>query len=190
MLVFDETGAADTFRITGVTSSGLRLEHQGQTLSRVYASWSYIVQVEMWTYYFDSKRDQLRRYDGWKSDLPLVDDVVDLSFRYFGDPSPPRSPTPPIGTESCLFDIAGAPRLDRLAGSASLVELTEAMVTDGPWCGVTGNRFDADLYRVRMVRVFLRVQASDRSLRGGGIPPFSSGRDSRGSAGNRFPITP
>ena len=195
-LVFDETGAADTFRITKVASSVLQLEHQGQMLAKVYTQGSYIAQVDTQTYYFDSRRDQLRRYDGWETDLPLVDDVVDVSFRYFGDPRPSRSPKLPIGTESCLFDTSGDPRLEPRAGSASLVELTEAMVTDGPWCGVPGNRFDAELYRIRRVRAFLQVQAPARSLRGGNTTLFKRPRPA--GAGSRsvpdyavsFDVTP
>ena len=37
---------------------------------------------------------------------------------------------------------------------------------DGPFCGGGANQFDADLYRVRKVRVTLRVQVGDSSLRG------------------------
>jgi len=58
-------------------------------------------------------------------------------------------------------------------GSA-LVRLTAADFTDGPWCpGLTTgagaplpNRFDADLLRVRLVRVTLRVQVRSDALRG------------------------
>ena len=89
-----------------------------------------------------------------------------MSFRYFGDPRPPLLPKPTIGTENCLFDRFGNPKLEPLGRGASLVELTEAVVTDGPWCGVPGNRFDADLYRIRSIKVFLRMQVSPRALRG------------------------
>ena len=166
VLVFNETGAGDTFRITRVGGPGLQLEHQGQVLSKTYVHGSYITRVKTETYYYDSGRDQLRRYDGWNTDLPLVDDVVNMSFRYFGDPRPPLLPKPAIGTENCLFDRFGNPKLEPLGRSASLVELTEALVTDGPWCGVPGNRFDADLYRIRSIEVFLRMQVSPRTLRG------------------------
>jgi hypothetical protein len=40
------------------------------------------------------------------------------------------------------------------------------VLTDGPWCGSGGNQFDADLLRVRRIRVILRLQASDPAVRG------------------------
>jgi hypothetical protein len=48
------------------------------------------------------------------------------------------------------------------------VKLTPARLTDGPFCpdASIANRFDADLLRVRKVRVTLRVQVGMKSLRG------------------------
>ena len=121
------------------------------------------------TYYLDSATDQLAHYDGWDTDMPMVDDVVDLNFRYFGDPNPPTSPRPPVGGGNCLFSASGNPRLPTLpSGSGSLVELSEAQLTDGPWCGAV-NRFDADLYRIRTVAVELRD--ASRSGRPQGLGP-------------------
>jgi len=87
---------------------------------------------------------------------------------------------PPIGEtrgtwpagENCAFlvvDGAHAPRLAVLtAGETGLTQLEAGMLTDGPWCpdATAPNRFDADLLRVRRVRVTLRVQAATASLRG------------------------
>ena len=39
------------------------------------------------------------------------------------------------------------------------------MFTDGPWCGGGTTRFDADLLRIRLVRVTLRVQATAATMR-------------------------
>jgi hypothetical protein len=48
------------------------------------------------------------------------------------------------------------------------VELTQQMLSDGPFCpdNVKSNRFDADLLRIRRVRATVRVQAALASLRG------------------------
>jgi hypothetical protein len=54
-------------------------------------------------------------------------------------------------------------------GGASLSELTGAELTDGPFCGIAPNRFDADLLRIRRVRVSLRVDAPTGSA--GRQPP-------------------
>ena len=42
------------------------------------------------------------------------------------------------------------------------------MLTDGPWCPDAGSarRFDADLLRIRRIRVAVRVQAAAPAVRG------------------------
>jgi hypothetical protein len=48
------------------------------------------------------------------------------------------------------------------------VLLDPARFTDGPWCpdGAQAVRFDADLLRIRRVRLRLRVQVAAPALRG------------------------
>lgn len=62
------------------------------------------------------------------------------------------------------------PRVAPMGNGGALVPLTVANLTDGPWCPDAGNsnRYDADLLRIRKIRVTLRVQTSNRSLRGSG----------------------
>jgi len=139
---------------------------------------------------------QLMMYDGTANpDVPVVDNVVGLSFSYYGDPQPPiirKALTEPVGPwttyaappyvvavppfaagENCTFVNDGTPaprpRLAALAAaSEALVKLTPAQLTDGPWCpnDAAASRFDADLLRVRRVAVTLRVQAGVAALRG------------------------
>ncbi|HET9191706.1 MAG TPA: hypothetical protein VFO21_02440 [Vicinamibacterales bacterium] len=66
--------------------------------------------------------------------------------------------------ENCLYAVvsgAHSPRLPNLAGGFGQVQLTRAMLTDGPWCpdGANAMRYDADLLRLRRVRIKVRVQA-------------------------------
>lgn len=149
---------------------------------------------------------QLMHYDGIDTDLPVADHVVDLEFQYFGDPRPPmrlsgRALTgkppwttygpkpPPLGEdnapwpagENCVFvvdPVSGehSPRLPALGGGGD-VPLTQALLTDGPWCpdAAARDRYDADLLRVRRVRVKLRVQVAQESLRGPAGPLFARG---------------
>ena len=71
------------------------------------------------------------------------------------------------GGENCIIDVSGNPKLPVLPGNgSSLVELTEAMLTDGPVCGNAPNHFDADLYRIRKVAVQLRMQVGSADMRG------------------------
>jgi prepilin-type N-terminal cleavage/methylation domain-containing protein len=202
LIIFDDTGSSDVFTVTNVQDSALHLQHRDDRFSKPYGSGAYIAQVSSHTYYYDSTNLQLRHYDGYQTDLPLVDNVVGLSFEYYGDPLPPvlrkpvtdpkgpwttYGPKPPaIGVdnsydswpagENCVFMVSGPNQVSRTGmttlGSASgpLVPLTTAMLTDGPWCPDANslNRFDADLLRVRKIRINLRVQTGVDQLRGPG----------------------
>jgi hypothetical protein len=187
VLIFDSSGNFDTFSITEVQNDAGHLQHRGQDLNHEYqASTSTITQVESNTYYLDRQNNQLRKYDGDATDLPLVDNVVDLRFEYFGDPNPPTKPKPAAGESNCLYDAAGnLTGLPVLApDEGSLVRLTEAMLTDGPWCGGGSNKFDADLLRMRKVRVTMRMQVGSSRLRGADTQLFVNPGTSLG--GERF----
>jgi type II secretory pathway pseudopilin PulG len=94
--------------------------------------------------------------------------------------------------ENCAFKVvngAQVPRMDTLTGNSGQVELTQAMLTDGPWCPGDDaanypNRFDADLLRIRRVKVNIRVQAALSALRGPAGVLFAHGGTSQG--GERF----
>jgi hypothetical protein len=80
--------------------------------------------------------------------------------------------------ENCLFRMTGGaqePRLSILAPTSALVPLPAGALTDGPWCPDAGNprAFDADLLRVRRVRVRLRLQAAAAGVRGPAGPLFA-----------------
>jgi hypothetical protein len=68
-------------------------------------------------------------------------------------------------------------RLDGLAlprqaalptGADGLATLPASLFTDGPWCpdGASLNRYDADLVRIRLVRIVIRIQAQSPAVRG------------------------
>jgi Tfp pilus assembly protein PilW len=216
VLIMDATGSWDTFTITNVQSSALHLQHRGEDLNKPYGPGSYISQIAMYTYWLKTdtvaNNYQLMRYDGNVSDVPIADNVVALSYEYYGEPSPPQlrpgltPPTtygaaPPLlgvnntadswgAGESCVFQLSGGAQIPRLAwlgdGNDGLVKLTQAQLTDGPWCpdASAPNRYDADLLRVRKVRVRLRVQVANSSYRGPAGTLFLRGGTSRG--GERY----
>jgi hypothetical protein len=73
--------------------------------------------------------------------------------------------------ENCAFAVQNGqqvPRLQVLAAGNGEIELPGNILNDGPWCpdGQYARRFDADLLRIRRVRVKLRVQVALASLRG------------------------
>lgn len=179
VLIFDAQGNFDFFTITHVQDSAGHIQHRNQDLSVPYEVGAIVTQAEANTYYWcspingipcpdDPDAWQLRRYDGYQGDVPIADNVVGLEFSYFGDPNPPTEPKPKAGTANCLYDAAG--NLKNLpvlpTDDGSLATLTPAMLTDGPFCGGGFNIYDADLLRVRKVRVTLRMQAGLAALRG------------------------
>jgi prepilin-type N-terminal cleavage/methylation domain-containing protein len=95
-------------------------------------------------------------------------------------PPPPADDDPATLTygagENCLFvpvngNTVARPEMPPLAAAGeSLVNLDLRSFTDGPWCSdpASPNRFDADLLRIRRIRVRLRVQAASDTLRGAG----------------------
>ena len=168
VLIFDTQGNYDTFTITQVQDAAAHLQHRGQDLNYSYGVGASVTQVVSHTFYLNRATNQLIQYDGHLNETPLVDNVVDLRFDYFGDTVGPTQPKPPLGVANCLYDAAGnfLPRPTLAATDGSLAALTSAMLSDGPYCGAGDNQFDVDLLRVRKVRVTLRMQAASASLRG------------------------
>jgi type II secretory pathway pseudopilin PulG len=238
-VIYDGTGAFDEFVVTSVDESGsnLGIQHLQQgTLSHAYKVPSRISEVRSRSYFLKLDTNQLMQDDGLGAAAPALDNVVGLSFEYYGDPLPPAlvasstanlpttyGPAPPgleattaiagwPPGENCVWEIRGtgsertyASRLFAMGdGSGGLVPLTAASLTDGPWCPDAGNsnRYDADLLRIRKIRVTLRVQAGNRALRGSGslaIGPdalFTNGGTARSLSSSvpdqaiRFDISP
>lgn len=215
LLIMDAAGAWDTFSVTNVQDDSLHLQHRGDDLNKAYGQGSYIAQIAMHTYWLKTdtvaETYQLMRYDGHQTDVPIAENVVGLSFEYYGDPEPPQlrpgmtppttyGPAPPaLGVdntadnwgagENCTFTVGAgiqSPRLAEFATSRGLVKLTQEQLTDGPWCpdSAQAARYDADLLRIRKVRVTMRVQVASPSLRGPAGSLFTRGGTSRG--GERF----
>jgi prepilin-type N-terminal cleavage/methylation domain-containing protein len=74
--------------------------------------------------------------------------------------------------ENCVFRLEGTQQVSRLEAlppdADGLATLPLAALNDGPWCpdAASPNRWDADLLRIRVVRVALRVQPSSPAVRG------------------------
>jgi prepilin-type N-terminal cleavage/methylation domain-containing protein len=228
VLIFTPSGAYDIFTITDVQAPVLHLQHRDGTPTVAYPKGSWITAIESHTYYLNQSVTtgtyELRHFDGYKTDLPVIDNVVDFRVEFFGDPLPPQlvrpvtdpagpwttyGPKPPaIGLdngddpwgagENCVFHVDGStglqvarPEVEALGTSGEgLVQLTRTRLTDGPWCpsdvSLDGEpvpgKFDADLLRVRQLRVTLRVQVANETLRGPAGPLFRVGGSSPGGA--------
>jgi type II secretory pathway pseudopilin PulG len=171
-VVFDlsEAGAGfDLFSVTG-TAGGLEHGPPNPPFGRAYRGpAAFVVPIAQRIYYLDRPGRRLMLYDGHLSDTPLVDNVVDLRFAYYLDPSARGAPAPNGTGGNCVY-AAGPPPVPLLAdfGGIAPRPAGAAEFTDGPACGIAPNRFDGDLLRVRRVRVTIRAQTGLDDLRGTG----------------------
>jgi type II secretory pathway pseudopilin PulG len=135
VMIYDETGSYDTFRIIGVQPGSVQVQHTMTDGPHLYAAGSKIVEVASHTYYLKadpvSETYRLMHYDGVNSEAAVVDHVIALAFEYYGDPAPPvllkpvaepvgpwttYGPRPPASGapteypsgENCLFQLDGA----------------------------------------------------------------------------------
>jgi hypothetical protein len=186
VLIFERInggGAHEVFTLAAADSAGPSL-FPAAPLSRAYQAGSAVAAVVQRVYYLDRAARSLMVYDGNRSNLPLVDHVVDLRFTYFADPDPGSVPPPLEGTSGCAYGAGSppVPLLEDLAGMAPKL-LTPDRLTDGPICGHPPNRFDADLMRVRRVAVAIRLETESAELRGAGSAFVSHGTS---VDGNRY----
>lgn len=199
VIIYDDTGAYDTMTITNVQDQAAHLQHNQQgDLSKAYAAGAKVAQINEHVYYYEPTTKQLMHYDGFQTAQAVIDNVLGVNFDYYGEPSPPQlvhplvnqdmtyGPKPPVlgqargawpAGENCTVAVnAGqqVPRLDTLGPPGSgLIKLTPAQLTDGPWCpdANNNNRYDADLLRIRKIRVSLWLQTATSTLRA----PLASG---------------
>jgi Tfp pilus assembly protein PilW len=211
VLVYDDTGSYNLFTITSVADSTAQMTVKKPTdaTATTFPAGSKIVEASSHTYYLKTdipnKTYQLMHYDGTSNtDVPVVDNVVDLKFAYYGEAQPPivrkaiSDPSPPgtsygpkptvVGAATCIFSGATPPTpllpVLGAAGAQGLVALTAAQLTDGPFCpdNANANRWDADLLRVRKISVTVRVQAALAALRGPAGVLFTRGGTSKDGA--------
>ena len=176
VMIHDASGSYDVLAVVAVMGQSLAVRQAGDSSGALHATGSPVIPVESATFSFDRSARLLRRYDGDASDMPLMDDVVGMEVEYYGATVPPGVPRPGEGVANCLYDSTGvynAALMPVLAPEVSLVRLPPETLVDGPWCGGGGSRFDADLLRVRRIRVVVRLQAADPAVRGANPTQFS-----------------
>ena len=177
VLVFDERLAWGLFRVRSAGETALLLEPLGPGAAAFEAG-AVIAPIDVRHYYLDEERRQLRRYDGWRGDFPLLDGAAALELRFFGVAAGAAG--------SCRGEGSGAPQ-------GRLEEIPLESFTDGPWCGPAWSPFDADLLRVRAIGLDVRVERADpgpsSTLRPPGSDTASGGS---GAAGYRaaFVVAP
>jgi len=214
LVVDGDTGNYDTFSLTADADEQLLtipVSAPQHAVGTTYARGSKVIEVRQRTYSMEPDKlspgaFQLVTYDTTADvNLPVVDHVVDLKFKYYGDPQPPQfrkagdpasvtyGPPPSavaVPPGNCLFaDAMGTPLLPVLANGANpntLIELAKPDLTNGPWCPgpANANRWDADLLRIRKIGVTIRVESAVDALRGPLGPLFNRAGTAKG--GERF----
>jgi prepilin-type N-terminal cleavage/methylation domain-containing protein len=232
VLIMSPDGDYDIFTITNVQDNAGHIQHRDDKFTTQFPAGSWITEVVSATYYLQDdgvNTPQLRYYDGYETDLPVADNIVDFRVEFFGDPSPPEIIKPPTGLagdvgpwttygprppalgsttldqpfsagENCIFKVdAGSglqvprPEMQTLgAAGTEPVLMPASMLTDGPWCPADKNidgldlpsKYDADMLRVRKVRLTFRVQVAQATLRGPAGTLFRHGGTS--NSGSRF----
>jgi hypothetical protein len=167
-------GGHDLFTVSH-TAGALGHAAPDPAFVKAYAAASaQVVPIVQRVYSFDKVNRRLMVYDGYKSTQPLVDNVVAVSFAYLIDPHAASVRAPSDASGNCAF-APGEPPVPLLSalGPGGLVPAPLAMFTDGPFCGSPPRRFDADLLRIRAVRITIRVQAALDRARGSG-PAFTN----------------
>ncbi len=144
VLVFDDRPAWGLFRVRDTGETALRLEPSGPGAA-AFPAGAVIAPIDVRHYYLDEERRQLRRYDGWRGDLPLLDGVAALEFRFFGVAAG--------AGERCRGEGPGVSR-------GRLEEIALDRFADGPWCGPASSPVDADLLRVRALGLDIRVEGA------------------------------
>jgi len=178
--IFDATGVGAGVDWFTVTSLAVGLAHGAPDppFTRAYPSvTARVVPISQHVYYLDRANARLMLYDGYQSDLPLVENIVDLRFTYFLAPSPSSVAPPAASLSTCAY-LAGTPPVPLLddLGGIGPQPASASRFTDGPACGVAPRRFDADLLRIRRVRVTIRAQVGLDDLRGAGREFTNTGR--------------
>ncbi|MCC7009331.1 MAG: hypothetical protein IT184_10975 [Acidobacteria bacterium] len=169
VLIADGVGHFDLFAVTAAVGGEIHLSPRGGTSPFSYAAGATVASVVARTYTFDRSARQLRLSDG-AADVTILDEIAGLAIEYFGTPAPALVPKPPAGTANCLYEASGAP----IGGSLltpdddGLAALPLSILADGPWCGTGATAFDADLLRIRRVRVTVTGQVASSTLRGRG----------------------
>lgn len=171
VLIGGVDGRVALARVTAVDGNRLWVERPDGGRVPLYEAGSTVVPLSLDTYRFDRARSQLRYQGDWGRDVPVLNDVVGLTFRYFGTGRRPASIA--VGGGDPCLDPAG--RSDRVV---PIMELSEDRLRDGPWCG-EGGRFDLDLLRIRWIRfeVTLGVSGPDRRGPGGVLTRWGAADD-------------
>jgi prepilin-type N-terminal cleavage/methylation domain-containing protein len=140
-------GGAGEGEVFTVQAAGSGLLTPADALSRPYPDGSAVSLVTERVYYLDRVRRRLMVYDGSQTDSVVLDHVADMRVTYFASGAGPEP---------------------------AWEALDQASLVDGPVLGAAPHRFDADLLRIRRVRVAISFEAPAGWRGAGGWRPARS----------------
>ena len=200
--IADGSGRFDLFEVASADASSRQVVPEAR-LTAAFPAGAVVVEVQTSRIELRSQADgsrSLSRMTAGGAVEPIIDGVLHAGIEPWGDASAPRlewdghtgwssyGPRPRIpDLETCVVTYqAGEPvsRLATFGEAATLVALRRADLEDGPWCpgGVDGDGYDADLFRLRRIDIWLRVEVLSAMFRGPAGRLFS-----RGGAGAQTP---
>jgi hypothetical protein len=213
VMLADGFGRAEVAEASAIGPAGESLGLE-EPLSGAYSAGAILSSGFVRTYYVradpSTGSPQLRRRDHG-SDQPSLDNLGAFSIEYFGVAEPPvlhldddgtlspsygPAPKPAAGPAtgayagSCGFAVVeGQPvtAMQRLvATSDGLARVPLAVLRDGPWCpdDTSPSAVDLDTFRIRLMRVTVRMQAPAPWLRG--QDPFGFAQPGSGRAAGRL----
>jgi len=144
VLALERTPGFILLEVSAVDADTIQLA-SGEAVAR--GGEALLAEADIVSWRFDRSRGELLRGRAGGRALPMVDHVAGFAVEYWGD-----------------APVAGQP----------LVRLAPAALADGPWIGTAPWRVDADLFRVRRVRVCVRLEADTPEVRGRDPRRFAS----------------
>jgi hypothetical protein len=129
LILGSESGEHEVFTVQSA-SGGLLMA--SEPLSMAYGADSAVAAVTERVYYVARVERRLMVYDGAQTDAIVLDNVSDMRVTLFAV----------LPDQPAAWEVLG-----------------EAALTDGPLLGTSPHRFDADLLRIRRVRITLTLDA-------------------------------
>jgi hypothetical protein len=145
VLALERTPGFVLVQVDGVDADAIRLAG-GEAVAPGGGD-ALLAEADVVSWRFDRARGELLRGRAGGRAMPLVDHVTGFAVEYWAEAA--------------------------AAGEAP-VRLTAASLADGPWIGNAPWRVDADLFRVRRVRLRLRLEAESPEVRGREARRFAS----------------
>ena len=182
VLIFDDTGNFDMFTITNVQDDAVHVQHRGQDLNYKYDAGATITQIgelHVLSRSHDEPVDAVRRRRQGRSRSSTMWSICRSTTSAIRIR---RMPKAALGVANCLYDAAGTTPICRCCRHRRFTCRADRRRCSptGPMCGTGDNQYDADLLRVRKIRVTHARPGRDGGLRGSDTNTVHESRQRQG----------